>query len=54
MKDPTLKVLSSDKAVVIKDKYPKAKHHFLVLPFDNIPSIYQVSFFANSIPASPQ
>lgn len=42
MKDPNLQVISNDIAVVIKDKYPKAKHHYLILPWNNIPSIYHV------------
>lgn len=37
-------VIKSNLAVVIKDKYPKAKHHFLVLPLENIPSIFKVIF----------
>lgn len=44
MKDPSLLVIKSNLAVVIKDKYPKAKHHFLVLPLENIPSIFKVIF----------
>ena len=48
MKDPTLTVIKSNMAVVIKDKFPKAKHHFLVLPLENIPSIFQVSFIHKS------
>jgi aprataxin len=43
MKDPSVIVLSSDIAVVIKDKFPKAQFHFLVLPFAEIPSIFHVS-----------
>uniref|UniRef100_A0A182N5I9 HIT domain-containing protein n=1 Tax=Anopheles dirus TaxID=7168 RepID=A0A182N5I9_9DIPT len=33
----------SDLAVVIKDKYPKALHHFLVLPWKDIDSVYELS-----------
>ncbi|XP_049301003.1 aprataxin-like [Anopheles funestus] len=33
----------SDLAVVIKDKYPKALHHFLVLPWKDIDSVYDLS-----------
>lgn len=36
-------VLRSDLAVVIKDKYPKAKYHYLVLPVTNVSNIYMVS-----------
>lgn len=43
MRNPQLIVISNDIAVVIKDKYPKAKYHFLILPRENIPSIYHVS-----------
>lgn len=40
--DPSLHVISSETAVVIRDKYPKAKHHFLVLPKDDISSIFKL------------
>lgn len=43
MNDPNSLVISTDKLVVIKDKFPKAKLHFLVLPIENIPSIFDVS-----------
>ncbi|XP_037942645.1 aprataxin-like protein, partial [Teleopsis dalmanni] len=36
-------VLSSDFGVVIEDRYPKAKNHFLVLPKENIPTIYNLT-----------
>ena len=40
MKDPKLIVDDSDKdVVVIKDVYPKAKHHYLVIPRANKPSL---------------
>ncbi|CAD5114485.1 DgyrCDS3611 [Dimorphilus gyrociliatus] len=39
MENPDLKVLETDKAVVIKDKYPKARHHYLVLPKENISNL---------------
>ena len=39
MKDPNMIVKEDDKIVIIKDAYPKAKHHFLVLPKDNISSL---------------
>lgn len=42
MKDPSMVVIKSNLAVVIKDKFPKAKHHYLVLPLENIPSIFKV------------
>lgn len=28
-----------DKVVVIKDKYPKARYHWLVLPWQSIPNL---------------
>lgn len=43
LKDPTTHIISSNLAAVINDKYPKAKHHYLVLPFEEIPSIFNVS-----------
>lgn len=43
MDDPELLVISSDSVVIIKDKYPKAQHHFLILPRENIHSIYKVN-----------
>lgn len=43
MKDPSQTLIRSNLAVVIKDKFPKAKHHFLVLPLEDIPSIFKVS-----------
>ncbi|KAG1698546.1 Aprataxin [Nymphon striatum] len=39
MEDPNLKVEEDDKVVIIKDKYPKAKYHFLILPKENIPKL---------------
>lgn len=35
-------ILKFNKVVVIKDKFPKAKHHFLVVPLENISDIYHV------------
>lgn len=43
LKDPSNHIISSNLAVVISDKYPKAKHHYLVLPLEDIPSIFNVS-----------
>lgn len=42
MEDPESKVMEDDKTVVIKDKYPKAQFHFLVLPKEDIFSIWHV------------
>uniref|UniRef100_A0A3Q0QSN0 Aprataxin n=1 Tax=Amphilophus citrinellus TaxID=61819 RepID=A0A3Q0QSN0_AMPCI len=36
---PKTNVYKDDKVVVIKDKYPKARHHWLVLPWQSIPSL---------------
>lgn len=43
IRDPNFLVISNDQIVVIKDKFPKAKYHFLVLPLDNIANIFSVS-----------
>ncbi|XP_017887912.1 aprataxin isoform X2 [Ceratina calcarata] len=42
MKDPELKVKEDDRIVVIKDKYPKAQFHYLILPKADIPSLWHV------------
>lgn len=42
MEDPNLRVMEDDKVVVIKDKYPKARYHFLVIPKEDIPQIRNV------------
>ncbi|XP_077460937.1 aprataxin [Stigmatopora argus] len=39
MQDPNLQVYKDDKVVVIKDKYPKARYHWLVLPWESISSL---------------
>ncbi|KAM4708248.1 aprataxin isoform 2-T2 [Discoglossus pictus] len=39
MQDPAMQVYKDDKVVVIKDKYPKARHHWLVLPWESISSL---------------
>lgn len=39
MEDPELIVKSDEKCVTIKDRYPKAQYHFLILPKENISSI---------------
>ncbi|XP_077379463.1 aprataxin isoform X2 [Festucalex cinctus] len=39
MQDPNMQVYKDDKVVVIKDKYPKARYHWLVLPWVSIPSL---------------
>ena len=37
--DPSMVVKSDDRVVMIRDKYPKARHHYLVLPQANISSL---------------
>ncbi|KAG9480501.1 hypothetical protein GDO78_012129 [Eleutherodactylus coqui] len=39
MQDPNMQVFKDDKVVVIKDKYPKARFHWLVLPWQSISSL---------------
>lgn len=39
MQDPKMQVYKDDKVVVIKDKYPKARYHWLVLPWETISSL---------------
>ncbi|XP_045178329.2 aprataxin-like [Mercenaria mercenaria] len=39
MNDPEFIVESDDKMTIIKDKYPKAKYHFLVMPKETIPNL---------------
>ncbi|KAJ1529425.1 hypothetical protein ONE63_006204 [Megalurothrips usitatus] len=43
MEDPNLRIFSDSKVVVIKDKYPKAKFHFLVLPKKSIPNLSSIT-----------
>lgn len=42
LKDPKSWIISNNEAVVVADKFPKSKYHFLVLPRENIPTIFQV------------
>ncbi|XP_029995396.1 aprataxin isoform X3 [Sphaeramia orbicularis] len=39
MQDPKMQVYKDDRVVVIKDKYPKARYHWLVLPWQSISSL---------------
>ncbi|XP_031465426.1 aprataxin isoform X1 [Phasianus colchicus] len=39
MQDPKVQVYKDEKTVVIKDKYPKARYHWLILPWDSISSL---------------
>ncbi|XP_037058398.1 aprataxin isoform X4 [Peromyscus leucopus] len=43
MKDPKMQVYKDELVVVIKDKYPKARHHWLVLPWASISSLKVVT-----------
>lgn len=43
MEDPKLIYKETKNLVVIRDKYPKAKIHFLVLPREDISSIYKLN-----------
>ncbi|XP_075947372.1 aprataxin isoform X3 [Anarhichas minor] len=43
MQDPKMQVYKDDKVVVIKDKYPKARYHWLVLPWQTISSLKALS-----------
>ncbi|KRK02843.1 uncharacterized protein Dyak_GE25605, isoform B [Drosophila yakuba] len=40
---PESLIISSEIAVVIADKFPKARHHYLVLPLADIPSIFHLN-----------
>ncbi|XP_029459894.1 aprataxin [Rhinatrema bivittatum] len=39
MQDPSMQVYKDERIVVIKDKYPKARYHWLVLPWESISSL---------------
>ncbi|KAG7295994.1 hypothetical protein JYU34_021088 [Plutella xylostella] len=43
MKNPELIVKETEKLVAIKDKYPKAKIHYLILPHENISGISKLN-----------
>ncbi|XP_032297283.1 aprataxin isoform X2 [Coturnix japonica] len=43
MQDPKEQVYKDEKTVVIKDKYPKARYHWLILPWDSISSLKSVT-----------
>ncbi|KAM9206682.1 aprataxin isoform 3-T3 [Dugong dugon] len=44
MQDPKMQVYKDEQVVVIKDKYPKARHHWLVLPWASISSLKAVTW----------
>ncbi len=43
MGNPDMVVHSDELTVTIKDGYPKAKHHYLVLPKEDIPSLRHIN-----------
>lgn len=43
MQDPKMQVYKDEQVVVIKDKYPKARYHWLVLPWASISSLKVMS-----------
>lgn len=43
IEDESNQMIRSQTAVVIRDKFPKSKQHFLVLPWADINDIYDVS-----------
>nr|XP_042716981.1 aprataxin isoform X4 [Chrysemys picta bellii] len=43
MQDPKMQVYKDERVVVIKDKYPKARYHWLILPWDSISSLKSVT-----------
>ena len=42
MQDPEFIVHSTDSLVIIRDKYPKSKHHFLILPKKSITKLKNI------------
>ncbi|XP_035553003.1 aprataxin isoform X3 [Canis lupus baileyi] len=43
MQDPKMQVYKDEQVVVIKDKYPKARYHWLVLPWASVSSLKAVT-----------
>ncbi|XP_074850577.1 aprataxin isoform X2 [Carettochelys insculpta] len=43
MQDPKMQVYKDERVVVIKDKYPKARYHWLILPWDSISNLTSVT-----------
>ncbi|XP_034251095.1 aprataxin [Thrips palmi] len=43
MNDPNLRIYTDSQVVVIKDKYPKARFHYLVLPKESISSLKAIN-----------
>ena len=49
MNDPSLLLSEDDSTVIIKDKYPKAKHHYLIMPKDvSVRSLHVLSLSKHS------
>lgn len=44
MNDPNSIVYRDNSVVIIKDKYPKSEYHYLVLPYQDIPSLKSCSY----------
>ena len=42
MEDPEMLIFKSDTICIIKDKYPKAQKHFLVLPLEKISTLFEL------------
>ncbi|XP_063704526.1 aprataxin [Culicoides brevitarsis] len=42
LKDPLLHVMTNERLVAIKDKFPKARIHFLVMPKEQISTIFEL------------
>ncbi|KAF6768408.1 hypothetical protein AHF37_10073 [Paragonimus kellicotti] len=43
MRTPALIIKQSEQWTAIRDRYPKAKHHFLILPNQSIPRLIDVT-----------
>uniref|UniRef100_A0A098M1Q5 Aprataxin n=1 Tax=Hypsiglena sp. JMG-2014 TaxID=1550645 RepID=A0A098M1Q5_9SAUR len=43
MQNPDMQVYKDEQVVVIKDKYPKARYHWLVLPWQSISTLFEVT-----------
>ncbi|KAL8202849.1 UNVERIFIED_CONTAM: hypothetical protein K2H54_027115 [Gekko kuhli] len=43
MQDPNMQIYKDERVAVIKDKYPKARYHWLVLPWQSISSLKAVT-----------
>lgn len=43
IKDPEYIVIKTEQLVAIRDKYPKAKHHFLIIPFEPIDTVFELT-----------